>query len=96
MIVFQWLKDWFEKNDQMLSERNITFSFSLLTETDNPAQYVDIDTESRMARVTLWETGGCDFQILENVTGKTVFWENGNIESEKDLTTFLNKGFSQL
>ena len=96
MIVLRWLKTWFEENNQIFSERNITFSFSTITKTDNPAQYVDIDTETRMARVTLWKTGGCDFQILENETGKTVFWENDAVKSKETLANFLNKGFSQL
>ena len=75
MNVFRWLKTWFEKNEQSLLRRNITFAFSEKTKTDNPAQYVDIDTETRMARVTLWETGDCDFEILECENGKNFVLE---------------------
>lgn len=96
MNVFQWLENWFKENNQSLSKRNVKFEFSLKTQTDNPAQYVDMDTTLRMARITLWETGNCVFEILENETGKNVFEENKIIRSREELNKILNKGFSQL
>lgn len=97
MIVFNWLKIWFEENNQSLKERRITFSFSkLIVDSAKPGQYVDIDSQSKMARFSLWETGECDFEIIENETSKNIFWENRNIKSFDDLKDFLNHGCSKL
>ncbi|MDQ3131895.1 MAG: hypothetical protein M3Q99_14200 [Acidobacteriota bacterium] len=97
MIVFEWLKNWFENNEQILAEKKIEFLFSKLNENpDKFSQSVDIDTENKMARIDLWETGECDFDIIENETAKQLYWENRIIETEKDLFDFLNKGISEL
>ncbi len=97
MIVFEWLNNWFEDNKPALKEREITFSFSkLITDTDKPSQYVDIDTQTKMARVSLWETGECDFEIIKNETGENIFWENRIIKSTDELAAFLHYGFSRL
>lgn len=97
MVVLNWLRDWFAINKNNLGHKGVTFSFwESLTETDNPAQVVDIDTETQMARVTLWGTGDCNFEVLENETGKAILFEYQAIKSEKELDEFLNKVFAKL
>jgi hypothetical protein len=97
MIVFEWLKDWFEDNGQLFEKRGITFSFSKLQiETDKPGQYVDIYSQKQLARVSLWETGECDLEIIDDKTGAYVSWENRTIESKDELAEFFDHGFSKL
>ncbi len=97
MIVFKWLKSWFALNKNKFAQNGITFSFwESVTKTDNPAQVVDIDTKTQMARVTLWETGDCNFEALENETGKIILFENQVIKSEDELKEFLDKVFAKL
>ena len=98
MFVFEWLKNWFEDNKQIFEEKKIKFSFSeLINEnTDKPSQYVDIDTKNRMARISLWETGECDFEIIDNETAKQLHWQNRVLGTQQDLSNFLNECFSKL
>lgn len=97
MIVFRWLKNWFEENEQLFAEKRFEFSFSKFNDNPKkPSQSVDIDTERKMARVDLWETGECDFEIIENETAKQLYWENKIIEIERDLFDFLDKCFLKL
>ena len=97
MKIFEWLTNYFESNARRLSQSKITFFFwDSTTKTDNPAQVVDIDTETRMARVTLWESGDCNFEALEDVTGEMIFFEHQIIKSEKELMGFLDKTFAKL
>ena len=94
MADLKWLENWFVINSQKLDSKEIHFSFSEITKTNNPALVVDIDTKTRMGRVTLWETGECDFEIVENETAKQVVFVNRIIKAEKQLSSFLTNTFS--
>ncbi len=96
MIVFRWLKTYFELNEQKFKQMTIDFSDLLNQENDKPSQFVDIFGEMQSARVSLWETGECDFEIIDNDTSKNIFWENQIIETFDELNEFLNYGFSKL
>jgi len=96
MIVFNWLKNWFETNSGNLEHNGIVFSFSELAKTANPSQFVDIDTKTKIARFTLWETGDCNFEVLDNETAEQDIFEYQIIKSEKQLSDFLTEVFSKL
>ncbi len=96
MADLEWLKDWFGSNTHNFERMGITFSFSEITKTDNPAQFVDFDTNTHMARLTLWKSGDCDFEIIENETAKQVVYDHQMINSESQLSNFLTRVFSKL
>lgn len=50
--------------------------------SDNPSARLDIDTPSAVARITCWESGDYDAEILDIYTEKTLYWEQGVIEGE--------------
>jgi hypothetical protein len=97
MISIDWLIQWFDSNKPKLSAQGISYSlFVRNTETDNPAQSVHIDTEEKVAAITLWESGECDYEALEvGIDGLNLF-ENRLIKSEQDLDDFLRLVISLL
>ena len=88
MIVFEWLKSWFDTNEQLFKQKEVNFSGLLGQKTDKSSQFVDIFAETQCARVSLWETGECDFEIIDDETGKYVFWENRTIKTFDELNEF--------
>ncbi len=96
MANLEWLTNWFNRNSQNFKKQGIVFSFSEVTKTDDPAQFVDLDTEKHMARLTLWESGNCDFEMIENETPKQIVYDHQLINSEMQLSSFLTKAFSKL
>ena len=41
-------------------------------DTDNPSMYVDVETETGLARVTLWASQECDMEMISKDTGATL------------------------
>ena len=98
MICIDWLIQWFDSNKADLSSRGINYSlFVRNSDTDNPAQTVDIDTPKKIARVTMWESGHCNFESIESVPegGRNVF-EHQLLNSEEALSDFLQEMISTL
>lgn len=82
MIDFEWLKNYFESNEQVFKQKEINFSGLLGQETDKPSEFVDVFGETLSARVILWETGECDFEIIDSDKTNLSF---GKIELSKHL-----------
>ncbi len=50
-------------------------SFELVN-NNNDSSYVDIETTTVFARITLWSFGSCDVDVLDVESGKQIFWKN--------------------
>lgn len=90
MVSIDWLTFWFEANRDKLEKLGAEFSlFVKNTETNDPAQGFDIETKKYVARVTLWESGECNFDALGARPGGVNIYEHRTIHSEEDLNEFL-------
>ena len=59
-------------NTTQLRKRGIeTDLISEPTLTDNPAIFADHLSSTKMGRVTVWNTGAIDIEILDQFTGQT-------------------------
>lgn len=97
MIVFKWLNDWFEANSQQLKEQGISYVFSKLnTGISKPSQYVDIEKRKKAARISLWETGECDAEILNLESSEDYWFEYQIIKSVKELNDRIQRLFAEL
>ena len=56
------------------------------------AAYLDVETQTKTARVTLWDNGNCDWEVLDG-DGKQLLWQNlvffGWPEAQAAIETFL-------
>ncbi|MEH2262425.1 immunity protein TriTu family protein [Nostoc sp.] len=53
--------------------------------TDNSAMRLDFESSLHLGRVTVWESGACEMDILEISTGNNVFYESHQFKNEKEF-----------
>ncbi|MGI4789784.1 MAG: immunity protein TriTu family protein [Janthinobacterium lividum] len=53
--------------------------------TDNSAMRLDFESRIHIERVTVWESGECDLEVLEIANGATVFAEHHKVENEQEF-----------
>ena len=68
-------------------EYELTYSES----SDNPSMRLDFDSLWHLGRVTVWESGHCDMEILKISSGKTVFYEHHQLKSDREFHTTYSK-----
>jgi CheY-like chemotaxis protein len=85
------LRSWFITNQQRFTATPVAITFSRVSETDNPAQYVDIDFlhEFISSRITIWCTGECDIETLSDKEHLS-FWKHYEFTSSDALNDALN------
>lgn len=70
MALTEQFQHWF--NQRSREAEAATFSF--VTSTNHSA-YLDVETDMKMARVTLWDFGSCDLEAIDADSGAQVFWK---------------------
>ncbi|OIJ20708.1 hypothetical protein BKP45_08680 [Anaerobacillus alkalidiazotrophicus] len=64
---------WFKENKEELRKKGIeTDLISGPTLTDNPSIFADHLSVTKMGRVTVWNSGAIDIEIVDQLTGQTV------------------------
>jgi hypothetical protein len=53
--------------------------------TNTPAMRLDFESALHCGRVTVWTSGACEMEVLEVVTGKSVFQEHHDFASESEF-----------
>ncbi len=95
MIVFKWLKHWFDANEERLKKQSISFSFSnIRTDISKPSQVVDIEKNESFAQIILWNSGECDIGFLERTSDEIKWFDYQIVKSEKELNTRIENLFS--
>ena len=80
------LVDWFNAQEVHLKRKGVRLNIRRPTqETDNNALYIDADSSDYMGRMTCWESGACDWEILRVKTGETIYYQRRDIDSLQDL-----------
>lgn len=59
-------------------------------QTDKPGGYIDITSDRYFARVTVWETGECDLELMDKETGEENSYESCVCRSVLELRVKLN------
>ena len=62
--------------------------------TDNPGMYVDAETATELARITVWASQECDLEIISKHTGETILYERIRIDEnnyKENCTAFFSK-----
>src|SRR4051812_31850948 len=64
--------------------------------TDNNGMYADLETSRLIARVTLWESGESDWEVLSISTGETIFWDHCALQTPASLDQRLDEFCTRL
>lgn len=59
--------------------------------TEDPTMRLDFESPLHFGRVTAWESGACDLEVIEIQTGKVVFFEHHELSSESEFHNILPK-----
>ena len=63
----------------------LDYELTYCTPTDNPAMRLDFQSPLHVGRVTVWESGACDMEVLDVATGDMVFYEHHELAAEKEF-----------
>ncbi|MEO2075981.1 MAG: hypothetical protein ABGX20_11485 [Bacillus sp. (in: firmicutes)] len=89
---------WFKEHKEELLKRGIKTDLILEpTMTDNSAIYADHISSGRMGRVTVWNSGLIDMEILDQNSGETIFYTHLEIrETNPQINCVLKEYFDRL
>lgn len=75
-LFVDWSKGLAEKNEMDGTTIEVTRS----EPSGNPSVRLDVDTPTVVARITVWETGAYDAEVIDVKTGKVLFLRGGALE----------------
>ncbi len=73
-----------------LDQNGVSVIIKRSAPSDNNSTRADFDTSNGIGKITLWESGDCDFELLDVNTEKTILWENQMIHSTDKLDEAIN------
>ncbi|NEU77918.1 hypothetical protein [Nostoc sp. UIC 10630] len=63
----------------------LKYTLTYCKSSENPAMCLDFESLLHLGRVTVWESGACEMDILEISTGNNVFYESHQFNNEKQF-----------
>jgi hypothetical protein len=85
-IFYSWFT---EHKEELLNKGIATDSISEPTLTDNPAIFADHLSSTRMGRVTVWNSGSIEIEIVEQNTSETVYYQHLEINEQNPCIEFI-------
>lgn len=73
---------------QVQANRGLKKIEVLLTEgpkSDNPSARLDIDTPTSVARITCWESGDYDAEVIDIETERTIYSSHGVLDARQAI-----------
>lgn len=64
--------------------------------SDSPAARLDIATPAVIARVTCWDSGHYDAEVLDQDSGETTYYQHGSFDKGETISEQLGQFFSVL
>lgn len=65
--------------------RGIGYSVIYGEPTQKPAMWLDFETDDAIGRVTLWESGECDLEVLDATTGCDLLREHHQFKTTEEF-----------
>lgn len=85
------MKSWLDSRSQALAERDIAVMLSNSSAEDSASSGIDFDSRERVGRVTAWEAGHCDLEVLEAKTGDQISWSHQDGVGVCDIDDLLDR-----
>ncbi|MBD2603586.1 hypothetical protein H6G81_03340 [Scytonema hofmannii FACHB-248] len=63
----------------------LEYTLTYCEPSDNSAMRLDFESSLHLGRVTVWESGACEMDILEISTGNNVFYESHQFNNKKEF-----------
>lgn len=80
----------------------LQYALTYCETTNNPAMCLDFENSKYLGRVTVWESGHCDMEVIDIGSGKNVFLEHHQFSDELEfhktyskLVVFMRDAFEQ-
>jgi len=89
------MKSWFDQNRLSLSGDGVAVEFSSAPDGDPPSARIDLESPEVSGRVTGWESGLCDMELITTDSGEQIMWEHKEHVDPQSvgqvLTEFIEK-----
>ncbi|MEW9122687.1 MAG: hypothetical protein AB2421_08235 [Thermotaleaceae bacterium] len=93
-LFYSWFK---EHKEDLLKTGIATELISEPTLTDNPAIFADHFSSTRMGRVTVWNSGSIEIEVVEQDASETVYYKHLEINEENPrVEVILREYFNRL
>jgi hypothetical protein len=81
---------WLKNNASFLQSKNVTLEKLVFSPNSsyNPGCYADLLSKCSYGRITLWESGACDIEALDE-SGDSILWEHRDLNNDVDLDKAL-------
>ena len=66
------------------------------TDSPNPSLSIDHDARSAIGRITIWESGEMDVEVIRKSTGERSFWHHYELDVESNISDLLLEYFLSL
>ncbi len=85
---------WLDQHKARLEQRGVDVIVTLPDrQTDNNSVCANFDTVGHIARITFWEAGLCDIEVIEINSEQLVFWQHYEFsawnEAERIVSEFI-------
>lgn len=88
---------WVALNKPTLKSKGMSVEFTRPeTISDKCSAYLDVGTSTHLARVTLWDSGECDMEILDSESEETVLFDHRVFQKPEDVAVALDAFLKQL
>lgn len=88
--------DWANQFENTTIGKYSTAKVTASEMSDNPSVRLDIDTPTSVARITFWESGDYDAEVIHIETERTIYSIHGNIQFELDFSNRFADFFKSL
>ena len=88
--------DWANEIASRSAEKGFVAQVTESEMSDNPSARLDIDTPTKIARITCWESGDYDAEVIRIETERTIFSSHGNLQQEFDFLGKFSDFFKSL
>jgi hypothetical protein len=89
------MKTWCDNNRLSLIGDGVAVEFSSTPDGDPPSARIDLESLEILGRVTGWEGGLCDLELISAESGDQIMWEHReHVDSQnvgQMLTEFVGK-----
>ena len=87
---------WANAKWQALEATGMTVRARLSPLSDNPSVVLDIDTNTTVARITVWSDGNCFMEALDVKTDNELFASNLHLDHDNDFSVVMIEFFNAL
>jgi hypothetical protein len=89
------LRSWAEMHNASLAAHGVHVQTSIGGDSPNPGKFLDFDSTQFMGRISCWESGECDLEVVDVGTGKTIYSDHQILTMPRGFTQAF-RGFLQI